>query len=458
MTLPLSRRSVLGAAAALLPARFVGAAEPAEFAPGRPLPWINWAGNQWCRPAHRAAPASEDELVSVLKSAPGVVRAAGASHSFSAVVPTDDTLVATDLLSGVIRHDEPACQAEIWAGTRMHQLGPMLESIGQALPNQPDMDYLSMGGAIASSAHATGAAFGSMSSYVAGLTLATPSGELIECGADRHPEIFQAARTAIGSLGVVSRLVLRNLPAFRLVEVNRVEKTEEVIEDLPARLAGHRHFEFLPLPHSSYCATVATDLAGPGDVASGEDDPQAVSLLRHIYDVTRWSSAVYDAVLTRFMAGSASTVRVGPAHEVFPHVRVVRFREMEYSVPAEAGPACLREILNTIRERRIPVCFPLECRFVKGDDIWLSMFEGRDSCSISVHQFLDLDHTAYFAAIEPIFWKYDGRPHWGKLHTLDARRLAALYPRHWQDFQEVRRTLDPKGRMMNTHLKQIFGA
>jgi FAD/FMN-containing dehydrogenase len=104
------------------------------------------------------------------------------------------------------------------------------------------------------------------------------------------------------------------------------------------------------------------------------------------------------------------------------------------------------------------VCFPLEYRRVDADDIWLSMFQGRPGATISVHQYGDLDHKAYFAEIEPIFWKYEGRPHWGKLHTLDAARLAALYPKHWKDFQEVRRHLDPQGKMLNAHLKTIFGA
>jgi FAD/FMN-containing dehydrogenase len=158
------------------------------------------------------------------------------------------------------------------------------------------------------------------------------------------------------------------------------------------------------------------------------------------------------------LGDAATSARTGASFRVFPHQRAVRFREMEYMLPIEAGPDCLREILHTIRKHRIPVCFPLEYRSVAADDIWLSMFQGRPSACIAVHQFGDLDYRRYFAAIEPIFWKYEGRPHWGKLHTLDAKRLAALYPRHWQDFQEARKQLDPEGKMLNSHLKTIFGA
>jgi len=135
-------------------------------------------------------------------------------------------------MSGVIRHDPETLQAEIWAGTRMHNLGPMLESIGQALPNMPDMDYPSMGGAIANSVHGTGISFGSMSDYVVALSLATPSGDLIDCDRETNSEIFHAAKANIGSLGLVTRMTLQNQAPFSVTEVNGVADLEPVLEDL----------------------------------------------------------------------------------------------------------------------------------------------------------------------------------------------------------------------------------
>lgn len=443
------------------------AQSPLPFKPGQPVPWINWAGNQACQPLQRFAPDSEAAVVDALRQSKGIIRAVGAGHSFSPLVPTDDSLISTDLLAGVISHDPATLQAEVWAGTRVQQLGPLLAGIGQALPNQPDLDYLSMGGALATSVHATGPRFGPMTDYVTGLTLATPTGELIECSASQQPEIFQAARTSVGALGLITRMRLQNQAAFDLVEVNRFENTEDVLDDIDNRMAMHRNFEILPLLHSPLCLSVATDLAGPDDVPSGEEDPQAVNTLRAAYEAVGWLPGIGSATYARLldmlslaMGDSASSVRVGPSYRIFPHVRIVRFREMEYTVPVEAGPACLREILSTVRKKNLPVCFPLEYRYVKGSDVWLSMFQGmgeRGGCSISVHQYGDIDYRPYFAEIEPIFWKYQGRPHWGKLHTLDAKRLAALYPAHWQDFQEIRRSLDPQGRMLNPHLRHILG-
>jgi FAD-linked oxidoreductase len=465
--MPISRRRFLGTAAAGGLATLAAGCGPRATQPqmpvsyelGKPLPWVNWAGNQFCRPARRLGPASEDAVCDALRRATGVVRAVGAGHSFTALVPTDDTLIATDLMTGLADHDPVSCQAEVFAGTRLHDLGPLLAGVDQALPNMPDIDYIALGGAIATSAHATGPRFGSLSSTVTGLTLATPAGDLVECSALRNPQLFAAARTSLGALGIVTRIRLQNQPSFDLTEVNRVERTADVLEDLEDRLARHRHFELMPILHSDFAVTIATDPAKDGDRDAGQDNPRALNTLRTVFDAVGWipgSDQIFSWLVDR-VAGDQATVRTGPSYLVFPHIREIRFREMEYAVPADAGTACLREILDTVRRRRIPVCFPLEVRRVAADDVWLSMFEGRSATSISVHQFGDLDYQAYFAEIEPIFWKYEGRPHWGKLHTLDAGRLAARYQRHWRDFQEVRAAVDPQGKMLNPYLKTVLG-
>jgi FAD-linked oxidoreductase len=412
-------------------------------------------------PKWRRVPATEGELIDALKLARGVVRAVGSGHSFSAAVPTDDTLIATELLSGLVDHDQQKLRATLRAGTRLSAVGPLLDAVGQALPNMPDMDYPALGGSIVNSVHATGAAFTAMGGYVTDLRLVTPAGDLIECSERANVDIFKATLASVGCLGIVSAMTLQNQAPFALTEVNRVERLEDVLAEVDERRRAHRHFELFAIPYASTCITVATDLARPGDLNSGEEDPQAVNTLRTVFDSVSWipvvGESLYDQLLMRELSGQAGTVRTGPSYRIFPHIRVVRFREMEYTVPAEAGPACLREIMQTIVERDIPLVFPIEYRYTRADDIWLSMFEGRDGCSISIHQYGDLDYHAPFAELEPIFWKYQGRPHWGKIHTLDAPRLAELYPRHWQDFQEVRKSLDPAGKMANTYVKTIFG-
>jgi len=459
--LGLTRRELLRTAAAAglagaLPARaFAEPAAAGDWSPGAPLPWRNWSGLQRCVPAQRLGPASEAELCAALRSGSGVVRPAGAGHSFGALVPTSDTLLFLDGLAGVRGVDPAALTAEVWAGTRLGLLGPELHSRGQAMPNLPDIDQQTLGGALATSTHGTGAKLGSIASTARALALATPGGELVECDAQRNAEVFHAACTSVGALGVVTRATLANRAAFRLVERSRFVRLDDLLAGIDAARDANPHFEFYAFPHADVALEITTVESDEIPAASGPDDPEALYLLRTLFRITRVLPGG-DRLYSAFLAAQPASARAGWSHEVLAHSRTVRFNEMEYTVPAARGPDCLRAVLETIRARDLDVCFPIECRYVRADDVWLSMFHQRDGFSISIHQFAELDWRPYFGAIEPIFWQHDGRPHWGKLHSLDAARLAELYPR-FDDFQRVRRALDPQRRMTNAYLSQILG-
>ncbi len=438
------------------------AATPGCLSPGREtapsperLPWRNWAGDHLCVPERRFAPPDEDALRAILASTRGTIRPVGAGHSFSPIVPTDGSLISLDRLHGVIDTDADAKTAEVYAGTRLHALGASLDRAGQQLVIQPDIDDQALGGAIATSTHGTGPSFGSMSSYVEGLTLVTPEGDAIECDRERDADVFRAACCSVGTLGVVSRFRLANRAPERVEERTTVVPTAEVLANAEALRFAHQHMEFMPLPQSGLSLVVTTDPTENETIALGED-PTSVDQLRAAWAAVGGQAEIYSQVVAEALGGvGAQAIRSGPAFLVRAHARYSRFREMEYSVPAEDGPACLSEILDTIDAADLPYVYPLEYRYVKADDVWLSMFEGWDKATISIHQYQDEDAGPIFERIEPILLGYGGRPHWGKMHTLGGDALRERYA-HWDEFQDVRRRLDPEGRMLNDSLRSIF--
>ena len=429
----------------------------AAIEPMRPFVWRNWSGAQSCIPASRPAPASEDDLASWLQQSSGPIRPVGAAHSFTALVPTDGHVLSLDRLAGLICYDDQAKTADFWAGTRLSEAGEAMLSVGQGWINLSDIDYQTLAGAMNTATHGTGITLGTMPTQISALRLLTPAGEWLDCDPQRNPEVFEAARVGLGSLGIVTRYRLQNRERYKLRQREWMARTEELLDAIPALVANNRHFEMMPLLHSDYALAIAANETDEAPTAPPtEDDGAYITLLRMLdkygSDLPRLRSAILDLVGSQVEFPES----VGWNNRILASVRNVRWNEMEYQVPAEAGPDCLREILKTVKDRQLRSWFPLEYRYVKGDDLWLSPFHGRDSCSISVHQFHDMDYHGYFAAIEPIFWKYGGRPHWGKLHTLNHHTLKQLYP-HWQDFLEVRAALDPQGRMLNGHLRQLFG-
>jgi FAD/FMN-containing dehydrogenase len=72
-----------------------------------------------------------------------------------------------------------------------------------------------------------------------------------------------------------------------------------------------------------------------------------------------------------------------------------------------------------------------------------------------VHQYHKQDHRLIFDVVEPILQKYQGRPHWGKMHTMNKTQLRALYPK-WDDFMALRQQLDPEAKFLNPYLEKLF--
>jgi FAD-linked oxidoreductase len=436
-------------------AALYGAVRPGYASAGT-VPWRNWSGALVARPAGRFSPASEDELAAFLARGDGPVRPVGSGHSFSPLVPTDGHLVVLDQLTGMLDHDGEALRATFAAGTRLGDMGAPLAAVGQGMFILPDIDRQTLAGATATATHGTGIAFTCLSGYVTALRMVTPQGRVLDISAASQPDLFNAARVSLGALGIVTRMTLQNRAAYKLKARDWVQRTEEVLENFDESAAKHRHFEMFPLTHSDYALTLAID-----ETEEPINNPTP----------SLEEAAAFDAAMKGWMAvpprerpplinGLAEQIepseRVDVSYRILSNVRNTRFNEMEYSVPLDAGADCLREVLRTIRDKEIDVVFPLEYRYVSRDDTWLGMSAGdEDHAAISIHRDATKDFRPYFDLIEPIFWKYGGRPHWGKIHSLDAAALRKLYPR-FDDFQAIRAELDPSGRMLNEHLRRVL--
>ncbi len=452
----LQRRDVLSALTSLALASGLGGLPALAAAPKRQLPWRNWSGSQQCLPQARLAPASVSELQELVVSTAGVIRPVGSGHSFSALVPTEGTLVSLSRMAGVGEIDHDSLQATIGGGTRLGDIGQPLQDAGQALINMPDIDEQSLAGSLATATHGTGAGLGCMSTLVTGLQLVNAKGELVECDADRNADLFQAARVSLGSLGLITQVRMQNVAPYRLRRETVWMELEEMLENAESMADQHRNFEFYYVPFSGWGFTDAHDITDEPIGSTDKEDPnEGVMTLKTVRDWLGDTPSLRRFGLSTYASLLDEEVTVGNSWNNYANERNVRFNEMEYHLPRESGLQALREIISTLESSHHEVFFPMEVRYVKGDDIWLSPFFERDSVSIAVHRYFDEDYEPYFSAIEPIMRKYGGRPHWGKLNTLSQQDFRQLYP-HWNDFVEVRRQMDPDGRFLNPYLSNLF--
>jgi len=425
--------------------------------------WRNWAGTHSCVPVAIEHPKSAREVAAAVRRAAEAgrtVRAAGAGHSFSACVPTDGTLVELDRLDRILDADPASGLVKVEAGISLAALNRGLDERGLALPNLGDIDAQSLAGAIATGTHGTGAPLPNLSAQVEALELVDGTGERRTLTPDEG-DLLRAARVGLGSLGIVTAVTLRCVPAFRLRGVDATLPLEEVLDGLDERVDGHDHFEFWTFPHSPLALTRTNDRTDAPVDAPGRArawlhdvllDNHALELLSRVG--RRFPRAI--PRINRLTAAAASgRERVDASHRVLASPRLVRFDEMEYAIPREHAADAVRGAREILE--RHPVNFPVELRFAAADDALLSPSHGRDSAYVAVHVFEGMDGERPFREVERLMAGWGGRPHWGKRSYLGARELRTRYPA-WDAFAAARAELDPEGRFESPWARRTLGA
>lgn len=431
----------------------------------KPTRWHNWSASVHSQPRTVFMPHSLDELAQAIGRYAREgrhVRVVGDGHSFTPLVQTDDVLISLDHIQGIESVDRDGMTARVRAGTRLKLLGDELLKHGLAQENLGDIDVQSIAGAISTGTHGTGVRFGSIATQVTGLTLVTASGEVIQCSEQQRPDIFKAAQVSLGALGVIAEVTLRVVPAKRLHFISRRERVDDVLANLDRYKRENSHFEFFWMPYTRWAQVkFLNETDDPPSAGNVFGTLNKIVLENGLYWVLSETARLIrptTRTISRISAmGIATVSETDHSHRVFATPRMVKFQEMEYNIPASDFPAVLAEIRAVMAREKFNVHFPIECRFVHSDDIWLSPAYERDSAYIAIHMYKGMPYERYFRAIEPIYQPYGGRPHWGKMHTLDAATLATRYPR-WDDFRRVRAALDPNGVFLNDYLRRLLDA
>ena len=428
--------------------------------------WRNWAGNQRADGVPVLHPAGTDALASALTTAAAAgrrVRPLGSGHSFSAVARPEDHALALDRHAALLDVGATGL-VTVQAGMPLHRLNTELAERGWALTNLGDIDRQSVAGALATGTHGTGARFGGLATQLRALDLVLPDGSRLHCSADENADVFAAARIGLGALGVLDTVTLQAEPAFALQAEEGPARLGDLLDGFAEFMTSTDHVEFYWFPHTDRCLTKRNT---------------RVPLEAGLAPLKRWRAVWEDEVLSNVVfAGMVAAGRRRPAlipklaavaarglgrrtwtdtsHRVFVSRRRVRFLEMEYAVPRDEAPAILTELHRIAEAGEFHASFPVEVRVAAADDIPLSTASGRDTAYIAAHVPARTDPGSWFAALESLAGDVGGRPHWGKLHGLDAATLRTRYPR-FDEFTALRARLDPAGVLGNAHLDRVLG-
>ena len=426
--------------------------------------WSNWAGNQLSKPVRIERPSSESEVVEIVLRAVAEhlrVKVVGSGHSFTGIAVPDEVMIDLAQMNRVVNVDHVGGVITVQAGIVLSDLNAYLESHKLSMPNLGDVTYQTLAGAVSTSTHGTGLQRTGLAAQIGAFKLVTSSGEVLTCDPVQNAEIFHCGRVSLGALGVITEVTLNVVPAFNLRAVEQPMRISHVLDNFAQLIQENDFFEFYWVPHTKWALTKANNVSmdaidSPGRFATWYNK---MFMENHAFGLLCRVGRLFPKLIPKLatiLPSSGRVEYVNVSHRIFSSKRLVKFYEMEYSITLDSLVPALREVMQMVEDRGFLVSFPVEVRCTGSDDIPLSTSTGRRSAYIAVHMFKGCEYTEYFAAVETILRKHEGRPHWGKIHNLDASDISSLYP-EYQRFIEVRNQLDPEGVFTNDYLRRVLG-
>lgn len=462
--------------------------------------WRNHTGNQGIDPLRIVEPTSLEEIVQIVQEAEKVgstVRAVGSGHSWSDVALTRGfLLLPTGLADPLEREDhllgseaaEEETLVRVQAGMRIRELNAYLDSLGLALPNMGGYDGQTLAGVMATSTHGSGISFGPIADDARSLELVGSGGTLYriepaggitdpDAFALHRPEwtllqdddAFNAARVAMGCLGVIYSVILAVRRKFYLREVRTISSWQKVRTQLGQLLKDNRHCEiyFNPYPRDGEHHCLITTRNEVSREQYGSDPhrarhfltellsrlaitPRIVNLLTGIWprispslidralkaladaDYTNVSYRVFNIGAANYLPAYSSEIGV-PVDDRGLHIQAV---EKIFEVAARH-----REIGQVYQSS------PISLRFVRASEAFMSMMSERDTMMIEL---IMLTHTVggfeLLADYEEALYALGGRPHWGQCNTLTGSDglVTSMYPR-FENWLAVHSRLNASG-------------
>ena len=407
----------------------------------------NWAKNLTYSSKHVHYPTSTSEVQAIVANA-SKLKALGSCHSFSDIADTDADHLSLSMMNQVLLLDQKAQTVTVEAGIKYGDLATYLNAEGFALRNLASLPHISVGGACATGTHGSGEGNGCLATSVIGLEMVTADGEAKTITKAEHGDFFNALVVGLGALGVVTQLTLEVVPTFEIAQF--------VYLNLPlSQLFAH----FNEIQASGYSVSLfhswrednidqvwlkRLDTNAPSDLFGA----RASSVNLH-------PIAEIDAINCTPQLG-----QLGPWHERLPHFKMdfnpssSEELQTEYMVPRVLACDAIRALLPLSRE--IAALLQItEIRTISADDLWLSPCYGRDS--VAIHFTWQKNWPAVQALlpkIEAVLARYEARPHWGKLNSIDPKVIRSLYPK-WNDFNSLTQKLDPTGKFQNNYLERL---
>jgi len=379
----------------------------------------------------------------------------GTRHCFNTIADSRDRFVSLRDMNKVVSLDRNAQAVTVEAGIKYGELAPWLHEQGFALHNLASLPHISVAGAITTATHGSGIHNGNLSSAVEALEIIKADGSIAHLSR-KNGDHFYAAVVGLGAFGVITKVTLKVQPAFMM--------RQYVFEQLPWKKL---RTDFDAIVGAGYSVSLFTDWNGEHInevwIKSRMDDTANNTIKQDFFGAKPATKNVHPIIELPAENCTEQMGVPGRWYERLPHFKMGftpssgKELQAEYFVPYRNAPDAIFAIQKMGAAIR-PHLFISEIRTIAADDLWLSPCN-HQSC-VTIH-FTFKQETDGVMKLLPLIEKtlapYHAKPHWGKLFTVPATRLAALYPK-LNDFKKLVAGYDPHRKFRNAFLERNLHA
>ena len=423
--------------------------------------WTSWNENLTYKYKSLYRITTEKELQEVVAKT-DKIRFFGTKQSSADIAAGIDTLIDITSYNKILSYNETERTVTVQSGVILGDLLEAIEAKGWCIPCLPDINTITIGGALATGTHGTSGHL--LCEYMTSCTLVLADGSLKNV--HKSDALMQAVRVTLGVLGVMSTVTFTCEPIYTLHVKEGPENDSEWLPKIKERLQKHDFLRILWLPHTDKGYVITGDKIAPETKITENLGPKylkhrrkASKILYKYSHVFPWITAIANRLLYKGFFSANKEYKGSLYQATVTKSRGATLELAEWTIGLDRFPLVFDELKTEINKwsNKSFIHIPMDIRFIYKDNSWLSYAYQEDTVTMGCvsRNAATADTYEAFKTIETIFLKHGGKPHWGKRFTAKDAALSKIYSK-WGDFKQLRHRMDPTNKFLNPYLSKLF--
>jgi L-gulonolactone oxidase len=423
--------------------------------------WVSWNENVTYNYKSLYKVTTETELQEVIAKSEKI-RIFGTKQSSADIASGLETLIDITSYNKILSYNDVEHKVTVQSGVILGDLLEAIEAKGWCIPCLPDINTITIGGALATGTHGTSGKL--LCEYMTDCSMVLADGSLKRI--NQKDELIDAVRVSLGVLGVMSEITFKCEPIYTLHVKEGPEDDSEWLPKIKQRLQKHDFLRILWLPHTDKGYVITGDKIDPNTEITENLGPAylkhrrtASKILYKYSHIFPWTTAIANKLLYRGFFSSRKEHKGSLYQATVTKSRGSTIELAEWTIGLDIFPTVFEELKTEINKwsNKSFIHIPMDVRFVYKDKSWLSYAYGEDTVTMGCvsRNAATADTYEAFKSIEKIFLKYGGRPHWGKRFLAKDATLSKIYDK-WENFKVLRKEFDPTNKFLNPYLTKLL--